>query len=67
MITWTTRIRELQATGMTLAEIGAEIGLSTGAVGDLANGRTESPRGDAAMRLYQLHTQRCQPPARAAS
>jgi len=44
---------------MTLAEIGNEIGLATSSVGDIANGRTESPRGDAAMRLYELHATRC--------
>lgn len=40
---------------MTLAEIGAQAGLATSTVGDLANGRSSSPRGDAALKLYQLH------------
>ncbi len=48
---------------MTLADIGNEIGLATSSVGDIANGRTESPRGDAAMRLYELHSERCKPTA----
>lgn len=44
---------------MTLAEIGAEVGLSTSSVCDIANRRTESPRGDAAMKLHELHLARC--------
>lgn len=59
MSTWASLIQELRAAGMTLSEIGAEIGLSTGAVGDIAKGRTESPRGTAAMKLHQLHADRC--------
>jgi transcriptional regulator with XRE-family HTH domain len=59
MTTWASRIEDLQAVGMTLADIGAEVGLSTGGVGDIASGRTESPRGDAALKLHQLHLDRC--------
>lgn len=44
---------------MTYAEIGEAVGLTTGAIGDLASGRTESPRGDAALALHQLHLDRC--------
>lgn len=58
MDTWQTRIEDLQRAKMTLAEIGAEIGLSTSAVGDLATGRTKAPGGDAAVRLYELHQMR---------
>lgn len=44
---------------MTLAEIATEVGLSTSSVGDLASGRSSSPRGEAAMRLHDLHKTRC--------
>lgn len=40
---------------MTLAEIGQQTGLATSTVGDLANGRSSSPRGDAALKLHLLH------------
>jgi transcriptional regulator with XRE-family HTH domain len=59
MSKWAERIRELQAAGMTLAEIGARIGLATSTVGDLANGRSESPRGEAALKLHSLHENTC--------
>jgi len=55
-------VRALQALGMTYAEIGAEIGLSPSAVGDLANGYAKAPTGMAAVQLYQLHTERCPAP-----
>jgi transcriptional regulator with XRE-family HTH domain len=58
MSTWASRIRELQTAGMTLAEIGEQTGLATSTVGDLASGRSSSPRGDAALRLHSLHEQR---------
>jgi transcriptional regulator with XRE-family HTH domain len=66
MSTWTTLIQDLRAAGMTLSEIGAEIGLSTSAIGDLATGRTASPRGTAALKLHQLHSERCAKDERAA-
>ena len=59
MLTWKTRIDDLRACGMTLAEIGEHIGLSTMAVCDLGNGHTKSPRGDAALKLHALHAERC--------
>ena len=54
---WATRITELEAAGMSLVAIGEKIGLSTGAVSDLKQGRTKAPGGMAAVRLYQLHQQ----------
>lgn len=57
--TWRDRIRALQAAGMTLSEIGEAVGLATSSVSDIANGRSSSPRGDAAMRLYELHRNHC--------
>lgn len=59
MNTWASRIRDLQAAGMLQSEIGDAIGLAVSSVSDLANERTKEPRGDAAMKLHELHTQRC--------
>jgi transcriptional regulator with XRE-family HTH domain len=55
MTTWQLRVRELQALGMTLQQIGAAVGLSTPAIGGIATGRTKQPRGEAAVRLDKLH------------
>jgi transcriptional regulator with XRE-family HTH domain len=59
MSTWAQRIRDLQAAGMTFQAIGEEIGLATSSVGDIANGRSSSPRGEAAIKLHALHQLRC--------
>lgn len=59
MITWAERIRALQAAGLTLSAIGSEVGLATSTIGDLANGRSESPRGDAAIKLHALYERVC--------
>ena len=67
MKTWAERIRDLQAAGMTLSAIGEAIELTTGAVGDIASGRTESPRGNAALKLDQLHRARCESQPNAAA
>lgn len=56
--TWASRIRDLQQAGLTLSDIGSRVGLSTSSIGDIATGRTESPRGDAAIKLFELHKQR---------
>ena len=55
MDTWASRIRDLQTEGLTLSDIADKVGLSTSSIGDIATGRTESPRGDAALKLYELH------------
>jgi len=55
MKTWSERIRELQAAGFTLAAIGEAVGLATSSVGDLAVGRNLEPKGDAALKLHELH------------
>jgi len=57
--TWRERIRALQAAGMTLSEIGEIVGLATSSVSDIANGRSEQPRADAALKLHELHQVRC--------
>ena len=58
MSTWATRISDLTSRGMTYADIGDAIGLAPSTVGDLASGRSKSPRGDAAVRLSELHRER---------
>ncbi|MBX6381484.1 MAG: helix-turn-helix domain-containing protein [Microbispora sp.] len=55
MSTWASRIADLRSTGMTLAEIGAVIGLAPSSVSDIEQGRTAVPSGDAALKLYELH------------
>lgn len=50
---------------MTLAEIASEIGLATSSVGDIANGRSVAPRGEAALKLHELHRSRCRKQAKA--
>ena len=67
MSTWSIRIRELQEAGLTLAAIAETIGVTTSAVGDIATGRSKSPRGEAALKLDRLHRERCpQSPTEAA-
>jgi transcriptional regulator with XRE-family HTH domain len=60
MVTWQSRVADLRKeANMTLAEIGKAIGMTTGGVGDIASGRTKSPRGEVAMSLHALHRKRC--------
>jgi hypothetical protein len=40
---------------MTLAEIGSQIGLAPSSVSDIETGRSLEPKGDAAVRLHELH------------
>ncbi|OOG61424.1 hypothetical protein B0E46_15710 [Rhodanobacter sp. B04] len=56
---WATRINDLQAAGMTYADIAEFTGLAPSTVGDLATGRSKSPRGDSAVRLHELHAEKC--------
>jgi hypothetical protein len=58
-ITWQSRVRDLQSAGLTLAEIGALVGLATSTIGDLAVGRIGAPGGEAALKLHELHKSRC--------
>ena len=44
---------------MTQAQIAAKIGLSPSGLGDIAQGRTKSPSGDAALALDKLHRETC--------
>jgi transcriptional regulator with XRE-family HTH domain len=59
MDTWASRIVDLRSTGLTLAEIGAECGLSPSGVSDIEQGRTSEPRGDAAVKLHEMHKKLC--------
>lgn len=59
MTTWSMRIRDLQSSGLTFNEIGEAVGLATSSIGDIATGRSGSPRGEAAIRLHELHLMRC--------
>lgn len=59
MNSWAKKIRDLQRRDMTLSQIAIAIGLATSSVGDIARGRSASPRGDAALKLQALHFERC--------
>jgi transcriptional regulator with XRE-family HTH domain len=55
MTNWASRISDLRSTGLTLAEIGALVGLAPSSVSDIEQERTSEPRGEAAIKLYELH------------
>lgn len=61
MDTWQSRIDDLRADpiGMTLVEIAEYLDVPRSTVSDLASGRTKAPTGDAAVKLWQLHKERC--------
>lgn len=61
MKTWAELISDLGEVGMTYAEIGSYTGCAGSTIGDLATGRSKSPRADAAIRLLKLHGERIQP------
>lgn len=61
MPTWSSRIKELREAGLTLAQIGERTGLAPSSVSDIEQGRSESPRGDAAILLHELHKELCVP------
>lgn len=56
---WSKRIRALGKKGFSYRDISDAIGLSRGAVGDLAVGRNEQPKGDVAIALDALHREHC--------
>lgn len=64
---WACIIGELQSGGMTYAQIGEAIGSAGSTVGDLASGRSQSPRAAAALALLKLYAKRveaeCSAPA----
>ncbi|OBU64360.1 hypothetical protein A9K58_17365 [Stenotrophomonas maltophilia] len=55
---WASIIGELQSVGMTYAQIGEAIGAAGSTVGDLATGRSQSPRAASAFALLKLHSSR---------
>lgn len=57
--TWSERVKDLRATGMTLAVIGQHIGMGIAGVCDIEQKRTKEPTGMAAVRLHALHKRRC--------
>lgn len=64
---WADIIGELQSKGMTYAQIGEAIGSAGSTVGDLASGRSQSPRASSALALLRLHAARCAPADAASS
>lgn len=55
---WAEVISDLQIRGMTYAQIGEAIGCAASTVGDLASGRSQSPRAATAFALLKLHSKR---------
>jgi transcriptional regulator with XRE-family HTH domain len=56
---WQEKLKRLKdGAGMSLSAISKETGISTGALGDLATGRSKSPRYEAAVRLNNLYGQK---------
>lgn len=55
---WAEVISELQIKGMTYALIGEAVGCAASTIGDLASGRSQSPRAAAAFALLKLHSDR---------
>ncbi|MGZ0026411.1 hypothetical protein [Stenotrophomonas sp. S4] len=58
---WASIIGDLQSGGMTYAQIGEAIGAAGSTVGDLASGRSQSPRATTAFALLRLHADRLTP------
>lgn len=56
---WAKRIVELEGKECPLKKISEETGLAVSSLSDIKNGRTKQPRGDAAMKLYELHQRLC--------
>lgn len=53
--TWQEKIADLEAFGLSLSDIGKQIGLKLSSVSDLKHGASIEPRGMAAVKLYKLH------------
>jgi transcriptional regulator with XRE-family HTH domain len=62
-ISWSDRIRELEAAGWSLTGLAGAIGLSPQGLSDIKHGRTKAPTGMAAVHLHKLHAERLAPPA----
>ena len=62
MNNWSQMVNDLNAAGMTYAEIGSVIHLAPSTVGDLAKGRYKEPRYKSAVALIALHKKVMRPP-----
>lgn len=58
---WAEVISDLQVKGMTYALIGEAVGCAASTIGDLASGRSQSPRAASAFALLRLHSDRVGP------
>lgn len=61
--TWKECIAALEAAGWSLTELGRVISLSPQSLSDIKQGRSNSPRGMAAVRLHNLHVTGAKPPS----
>lgn len=66
-MTWAQRIKDLEARGWSLADLGKAVGKSAQAVSDIKQGRTKEPGGMAAVKLHHLHSTGARPPEKAAA
>jgi transcriptional regulator with XRE-family HTH domain len=56
---WSARIKQLEEAGWSLTQIASDVGLSVSSISDLKNGRSDQPRGMAAVKLHALHERVC--------
>ncbi|NID06625.1 helix-turn-helix transcriptional regulator [Luteibacter jiangsuensis] len=59
---WSERIADLQNDGWSLTALASAIGCSPQALSDIKQGRSQEPRGMAAVRLHHLHLSGAKPP-----
>jgi len=60
-ISWSARIKALEAIGWSVTDIARAIGKSISATSDLKHGRITEPTGMAAVRLHHLHAMGMRP------
>ncbi len=58
-INWARVIKDLEDAGLSQGEICDEVGLKPSSLSDIKNGRSAEPRGNAAVKLNDLHKRRC--------
>lgn len=58
---WSDRIRALEAAGLSQKQIAEATRLAVSSISDLKNGASKRPTGLAAVRLHQLHLEKCGP------
>ena len=54
-IDWTRKVREIRASGMTLAEIASEAGITIPSVWDISKGRTDRVLYETGAAILRLH------------